>query len=233
MKNLLLVLFILIIIGLYCKNNMENFTDEEINNIIDKKINNTIKNQIQNYISNIINSFTDDKMKEIKESCKQGEQGPPGPVGSLSSVYQGLYNLSNTSALISPTNESDFNTSKPSSKNSIQLKLNQDKFELRNIDRWQYTDKNTLVNAYNSSDDSKNMSINDEFGICYKGNDVSICSFKNLSNEYDNTLFYDQKTQQFITSDKNKCMELSNDNGLQSLVINKCNDNKNQKFYLH
>ena len=121
--KLFLCLLILVIIGLYFKNCVENFTEEEINekikNYLTDEINTEIKKEINDNVSNIINQFSEDKIKEIKESCKQGPQGPKGDVGSKSSVYQGLYNLGNSTRPIAP---SSFNTTTPRNIN-IELRI--------------------------------------------------------------------------------------------------------------
>ena len=117
--KLFLCILILVIIGLYFKNCVEDFTEEEIkekiknyikNNLTDE-INTEIKKEINENVSNIINQFSEDKINEIKESCKQGPQGIKGDVGSKSSVYQGLYNLGKSTNPIAPgSTPNSFNT---------------------------------------------------------------------------------------------------------------------------
>jgi hypothetical protein len=231
--KLFLCVLILVIVGLYCQNCVEFFTDIE-------------RDEIQTMLTNQIKSINvgdnQNKLDEIEERLKKelidsgkciGPKGAKGDTGGQTNVYQGLYSLRDSSkpfASIGKDKTGGYSDTTPSN-NIIQLNPNnKSQFILTSKDRWQYTDKKTLVSGYNS-----------EFTMCYNANGTDNGIYnchktkvEKPNSEFKNNFNYDGETQQFfISEDKKKCIELDKD----KLVIGKDCDNskvkEEQQFFLH
>lgn len=248
--KLFLCILFLVLLGLYCENCVESFTQKEKDKI--KKICQTM---LTNQIKSINVGDTQNKMNVIKEELKKelidsgkciGPQGPKGDTGGKTNVYQGLYSLDDPSkpfASIGKDINNDNNqnrietngySTRTPTNNIIQLNpRNQSQFILTNKDRWQYTEENTLVSGYNP-----------KFTMCYNANgtgNIYNChdTIMKNNNNYANEFKYDGKTQQFfISEDKKKCIEKNEEGKL--IIATDCdtrdinnNPKKTQQFFLH
>ena len=98
--KLFLCILILVVVGLYCQNCIEFFTDDE-------------KNEIQTMLTNQIKSINvgdnQNKLDEIEERLEKklidsgkcvGPMGPKGDTGGQTNVYQGLYTKDTNSDIL-------------------------------------------------------------------------------------------------------------------------------------
>ena len=221
--KLFLCILILVVLGLYCKNYVEYFSDDEKKEIID-----IFNNQYGEYIKlnnqNSLDAYIDNKIEKIE--CDQGPQGPKGDTGGQANVYQGLYSLANSEHPLAPIgldkSKTGFNTESPIN-NPIELNLeNKSQFKLTNRDRWQYTIDDTLVSGYSP-----------DFKMCYNDDGIYACNSNFLENneKFKYNFKYKGDTQQFLI-EGNKCVELDN-NKLKVGTDCKSGTNPNQKFFLH
>ena len=220
--KLFLCILILVIVGLYCQNCVEFFTDAE-------------KDEIQRILTNEIKSINvgdnQNKLDEIEERLKKdlldsgkciGPEGPKGDTGGKSNIYQGLYTKDKDLNIFKLNMDPTKLNQNKGTNNIIKLKPTKESpLNLELGDTWQRSDKNTLVYGYNSN-----------FVICYDYNDkkVGLCDSRNIDTKEHNINFeYPPDTQQ-IKVDIDMCLD-SDDN---KIIANKCsNDSKTQQFFLH
>lgn len=247
--NLFLCILILVIFGLYFKNSVEHLSDDK--DTLKKEINDIISKNLKNIYTSFINSLIDNKLDKIK--CNEGPQGPKGDVGDKTTSYQGLYCEADPSRPLSIHNINS--NMEPNSivilrdKEDTETKENTNSFFiLSNKERWQFTQNNEIKTAYMKKNDKDE--VTGDYGICYNDNkEVYVCNSKNDNEKNNLRTFEYTNDSEFKTTQGNnvsqKCLTLGeltdrsntllkeNSKIKKQLVLEDCNKNKNQKFFLH
>jgi hypothetical protein len=228
--KLFLCILILVLVGLYCENCVESFTQKEKD-----KIKEVCQTMLTNQVKSINVGDSKMKLNAIKEELKKelidsgkcvGPQGPKGDTGGKANVYQGMYTRDSNSNILKLSFPPKDLNEQVGTNNIIKLKPTKDSpLNLELGERWQRTENDTLVYGDNPN-----------FVMCYNKDKkkIGLCHSINLKPKEDNTNFtFLKKSQQIkvnTESDSDICLDSDNN----ELIAKKCDEKSiTQQFFLH